>query len=203
MEEKVFYDWCLRGGDDDIWEWCRDYVGEYDADEVAEEFVEHLEYVHNTDFRFSAGVERIVVWQPEWEHVYKFRVTCIGSDFDDFERICDLAKDCGISQLFLEEEYITEIEGMRVTRQKKALGNKASESDSTYKMYYQLPHETKSKVDNTRCEYFLAWVYTLYGEEFGDAVCEFCEENEICDIHTSNFTVFGNTLQVYDAAIAA
>ena len=202
MREELFRNWIESGANEELVRYCGENAYEYDAEDVEDDVVRILESAFSGEEFYSAsGVERVTVWQSDWNNVYKFRFNSVGDEDYDFESICASAEDEGLGDLFLYEEYLGYLEGVRVTCQEKASGAVACETGDSYRMYDQLPKETKSKVGSTRCEYFLTWVYTLYGEIFGDRVYKFVEENGISDIHTHNFTVYNGKVQVFDAAL--
>ena len=202
MREELFRNWIENGANRELQRYCGEWAYECDAEDVECDFVGILKSAFpGEEFYGSSGVERVVVWQSDWNNVYKFRFNSVGEKDYDFENICDSAENEGLGDLFLDEEFLGYIEGVRVTCQEKASGRVACETVDSHKMYDQLPKETKSKVNNTYCDLFLTWVYTLYGEVFGDRVYKFVEENGIRDIHTHNFTVFNGKVQVFDAAL--
>lgn len=208
MKELDFRNWVLSGADShirEILESCNsgDYYtsSDCDAEWVSDEFEEALVERFQTDFIVSNGVEKIVVSQPEWEHVYKFQVNTVGCDYGDFTEICQWAENAGLGDMFLKEEELCWLGTVLVTTQSQLRGGEYKDYWDASNRAKQLSRETRDTIQNSENETLSLWTYTLYGAERLSQLLNFLEENGIFDIHSGNFIVENGEIKIYDASL--
>lgn len=205
MEERnyttaaSFERFLMDGGNEDLSNFLYDALESgNDAEYFDSEMEDILWETLSNSYIVRAGVEKLAVTRHEWDWVYKFYITSVGDSEDDFQDICNLADENGFGDLFLSEEVVPSSLPCKITKQWKARGNYIGE-DETNTNKTKLSAEAASVIVNQEYEKFYIWLFTLYGEDYGFAFRKFAEEYGVWDLHSGNFVVNGDQIEIYDA----
>lgn len=203
LEEKTFRDWIWGGCDEETEELLSSWVCEYDADECEDEFQNYLEDKFSARVCIDAGVERMCVFAPDWEYVYKFRINGVGEGDDDFEYICGEAETYGVGDVFVMEDYVDTIGGSRITRQKMVRGEYGDELVRVEDEYKSFSKASQLLIEDMDYRDVVVRIFSLYGEPFGQLFCHFLDDFRVSDLHRRNYAVVDGKVQIFDAVLCA